>query len=211
VTDSRSTRALFWTGPFFAVVFYIVVFVVQGSTPGEKDSAAKVMAYYNSHQGRTLLSVFISPLGGALIVLFFSQLAALARERGVGGAGPIVLVSGAVLWAAGLLLGAGVELGLETSSDHAQPQVAQTLNVFNVNDWVLFVGGIAVMLIGAALTVLASDILPHWLGRVALVAGVVSLIGPGGFLGFFLGPLFMLVAGVMLATRSSSDAPAVPA
>ena len=211
MTDSRSTRALFWTGPFFAVVFFIVVFAVQGSTPGEKDSAAKVVAYYNSHQGRTLLSVFISPLGAALIVLFFSQLAALARERGVGGAGPIVLVSGAVLWAAGLLLGAVLELGLTTSADHAQSQVAQTFNVLHANDWLLFVGGVAVTLIGAGLTVLASDILPRWLGWVVLVAGVGSLIGPGGFLGFFLGPLFMLVAGVMLATRSSSDAPAVPA
>ena len=68
--------------------------------------------------------------------------------------------------------------------------------------WIPFIAGIAATLIGAGLTVLSSGVLPRWLGWVALVAGVISLAGPGGFLGFFVGPLWILVAGVLLFRRS---------
>jgi hypothetical protein len=99
-----------------------------------------------------------------------------------------------------------LSLALLSSSDHNQPQVAQAANVLSNASWIPFIGGIAVTLIGAGMTVLRTRILPVWLGWVALVAGVVSLIGPGGFLGFFVGPLWMLVAGVMLGLRSRESA-----
>jgi hypothetical protein len=202
MNGSGSSRWLAWTGPVFGVVFFIVAFVLQGSTPGEKDSAAKVMAYYNSHHDRTMVSVFLTPLGALLIVLFFSYLASLARAHGdVSGPGPTVLVGGAVLWAGGLLLGSVADLTLVSASDHAQAQIAQTANVISNDAWIPFVAGISVTLVGAGLTLLKTKILPTWLAWVALVVGIVSVLGPGGFAGFFIGPLFMIVAGIMLAVR----------
>ena len=51
--------------------------------------------------------------------------------------------------------------------------------------------------------------MPAWLGWVAVVVGVISLVGPGGFLGFFVAPIWTLVAGVMLSlrTRTKEAAP----
>ena len=200
---TRANRWLLWTGPVFAVLFFAVVILLQGSTPGEKASAEKVMDFYNSHQTRTLISVFLTPAAAALLVLFFSTLRSIVRGRdGESGPGPTVLLAGAILWASGLLLDAVFQLTLLSSSDHNQAQIAQTANVLSEDSWMPFIAGIAVTLIGAGMTVLSTRVLPAWLGWVALVSGIISLLGPGGFLGFWMGPLWMLVAGVMLALRS---------
>src|SRR4051794_19741757 len=99
-------RWLVWTGPAFTVLFVVAAIALEGNTPGEKASAEEVMKYFNSHQGRTTTSVFLAPLGAALLVLFASYVRTLARDRlPAAGAGPTVLVAGAVLWASGLLVG----------------------------------------------------------------------------------------------------------
>lgn len=201
MNDSRWRRWLIWTGPLFAVLFLVVGLVLNGSTPGDKASGAEVMKHFNSHQGRTSINAFLAPLGAALIVLFAAEIRARARERGQRGAGPTVLVGGAVLLAASLLSGAGLSLSLVTASDHNQSQVAQTLNVLSADNWIPFIGGVAVFLIGAGMTVLSTGLVPKWLGWVALVIGVVSLAGPGGFVGFFVAPVWILVAGILLAVR----------
>lgn len=207
---SRLSRWLVWTGPAFAVLFYVVAFALQGETPGEKASGTEIVDYYNSHTGRTLSAVFLSPLAATLLVLFFSYLRTEVRERKLrSGPGPTVMISGAVLWASALLWGSVLELTLATSADNAQPAVAQTISVLSNMAWLPFIAGIAVTMIGAGMTVLTSRILPSWLGWVALVAGVISLIGPGGFVGWFVSPAWVLVAGLMLALRSTPATPPV--
>jgi hypothetical protein len=208
VVGSRASRWLAWTGPLFTVLFVVVGLALQGNTPGEKASVQKVMDYYNSHHDRTLVSVFLAPAASALLILFVSYIRSLARERGdAAGAGPTVLVSGAILWVSGLLLGSTVDLMLVSSSDHGQGQIAQTANVLSNDAWIPFIGGIAITMIGAGLTVVTTRILPRWLGWIAVVVGVVSLAGPGGFVGFFVAPLWILVAGIMLGLRSNASAP----
>lgn len=197
--DPRMNRWLVWTGPLFTIVFIIAV-VLQGSTPGEKASTKEVMDFYNSHQGGTLTSVFLAPLTSALLVLFASHLRTLVRERHLApGPGPSVLLAGSVLWASGILIGATMTLAVESASDHGQAQIAQTMNVVSNDIWLPFIAGIAVTMLGAGLTVLSTGVLPRWLGWVAVVVGVISLAGPGGFLGFFVAPFWLLVAGVLLA------------
>jgi hypothetical protein len=198
-------------GPVFAVLFCVAVFALEPSTPGDKASAATVIDYFNGHKGRTLADVFLAPLLVALLFVFIAYLRTRAREYEhtvTSRLAPVVLVMGAVAWASGALLGSVTSLTLVTASDHAQPEVAVTVNVLANNAWIPFIAGLAVTLIGAGLTVLSTGLLPRWLGWVALVAGVISLAGPGGFVGFFVGPLWLLVAGVLLFLRPSASVPA---
>jgi hypothetical protein len=206
--NESTSRWLSWTGPLFTIGFVIALFALEGDTPGEKASAKEVMDYFNSHQGRSMASVFTAPLACLLLVLFFSHLKALARAAAPSSVGPTVMVSGAILWSSGILFGAVTTLLAVGSSDHGQEQVALTANVLSNDSWIPFIAGIAITLVGAGMTVLGTGILPSWMGWVALVAGIVSLLGPGGFLGFFVGPLWLLVAGVMLAMGSRAAAPA---
>jgi hypothetical protein len=195
-----------WCGPLFAALFIGVGFFLTGDEPGEKSSGATVMKFYNAHQGRGMISVFGTPLLVAFLLLFASGLRARSRQQGKSDVGATVMVAGAVLWASGILLGSTVELALVSSSHHKQADVAHVLNVLNNADWLPFIAGIAIFMIGAGLAILTSRFAPRWLGWVAIVAGVVSLAGPGGFIGFFVAPVWMLVVGIMLAVRRE-DAP----
>jgi hypothetical protein len=208
----RKNSWMVWTGPLFAILFAIDIAVLAGDTPGEKASATEVMDYFNSHQGRVLTDAFLSPLMALLLVLFASHIRTMVRDRHlVPGQGPTVLLAGAVLWVGGGLLGTSLSLAVETASDHGQAQIAQTINVLSNDAWLPFVAGIAVTMVGAGLTVLGTGLLPKWLGWVALVVGVVSLAGPGGFIGFFVAPVWILVAGVMLARAPAPSLPEEPA
>jgi hypothetical protein len=206
MNGSNTSRLFVWTGPLFAVALIVADLLAEGSTPGESASGAQVMTYFNAHRGRTLTEVFLAPVLVALLVLFASELRARARSRGEDGVGSTVMLSGAVLLSAGALLGAAVQLGAVSASDHGQVQAAETFNVLNNDDWMPFIAGLAVFLVGAGLTVLRCGLLPKWLGWVALVAGVISLAGPGGFVGYFVAPVWMVVAGAVLGIRREPNA-----
>jgi hypothetical protein len=204
-------RLLALAGPVFAVLFLLALFVLDDDGPGDKASGKAVVDYVNDHEGALLVGAFGGPALVALLVLFFSHLAALARERSAAaGAGPTVMVAGAVLWGAGLLGGSALQLAALDSADDNQEQVAQTIYVLLNADWLPFIAGIAVTLIGAGMTVLRVGLVPRWLGWVALVVGIIALIGPGGFAGFFVGPLWMLVTGILLLMRDDEPATVSP-
>jgi hypothetical protein len=161
------------------------------------------MAYYNSHNGRSMTDALLSPVLVALGTIYFVYLRARARDTGAkSDVGPTTMLVGAAIWAMGALIGSVTELAVTSASYHHQAQIAQAANVFSNDSWIPFVAGMAVMLIGAGVTVLQTSLLPKWMGYVTLVAGVASLAGPGGFLGFFVAPLFVLVSAIiMLRTR----------
>ena len=207
-TQSRPPRWFAWSGPLFTVGWVVFGLILGGSPPGDKASAARVMEWYNEHQGRTVVGALSAPLGAFLILMFAAYVRRIARDRGAPLIGPTLFVGGAIALGVALMAEASVKLGLEAASDHNQPQVAQTLNVLDNNTWIPFIGALALLLIGAGMTVLRSGILPAWLGWVAVVGGVISLFGPGGFVGFFLLPLWVLVAGIWLAVGSDRSAPA---
>jgi hypothetical protein len=209
MNGSQQSRFLIWLGPVFAVLFLGASFAA-GDGPNEKASGAKVVAYIEAHQGRTLIQAFGAALISVLLILFAGELRRRARAYG-DSASATVMVAGAVVWTGGILLGALLELGLSSSADHHQEQVAQTLNVLNSASWIPFIAGLAIFLVGAGGMVLQSGMLPKWLGWVACVGGVVSLAGPGGFAGFFLAPAWIVVAGVMLALRSDAATATAPA
>ena len=193
-------------GPVFAIVFLVAV-ALEGNVPNEKSSGAKVISYFNDHDTSTLSGAFGGPVLALLLLLFFSQLRAVARASALGaGPGPTVMIGGAVVWATGLLNGSWLDLAVVASAKHHQEGVAQTLNVLIAADWVPFIAGIAITLVGAGMTVLSTAVLPRWMGWVALVVGIIALAGPGGFLGFFLSPLWVLVAGIMLMRTETEPA-----
>jgi len=201
-------RLLALAGPVFSVLFLLALFFVDDDGPGDKATGEAVVAYVKDHEGSMLVGAFAGAPMAALLVLFFSHLAALARERSAdAGPGPSVMIAGAVLWGAGLVGGSALQLAAVDAADDNQAQVAQTVAVLLNADWLPFIAGVAVTLLGAGMTVLRVGLLPRWLGWVGLVVGIIALAGPGGFLGFFVGPLWMLVGGIVLL-RQEEPVPA---
>ena len=200
MNDSRLSKLLVWCGPVFAVLFLALSFA-SGDGPGEKASAAKIIDYYDDHRGILEATVFGAPLAVALLIAFAAAVRVRARQQGANGVGPSIMLAGAAVWSAGMLLGSMITLAQLDASDHKHGEAGIALNDLAGASWVPFIGGIAVFLVGAGITALKTQMLPAWLGWLALVVGIVSLAGPGGFAGFFGAPLFMLIAGIVLSTR----------
>lgn len=207
MNEARLSRLLVWAGPLFAVAFLGVSFV-SGSPPSANSSAVKLTNYYDDHRTMLLWSIFLTPLACALLLGFVAAVRMRARESGNdGGPGLTIMTAGAVLWAAGMLTGSTITLALVDVADKKKMASASGLNFLSDASWLPFIGGIAIFLIGGGLASFRSRTLPNWFAWITLVAGIVSLAGPGGFIGFFAAPLFVFVVGIVLATRQPEPAP----
>lgn len=182
--------------------------LLQGGPPGEQDSADEVVSHFADKETRILAGAFALNVAAAALLVFVSRLRAAIDDR-ARAARSLLLVGGTV-YATAILIGSSVSLSLVVASNAAFKESAQALNVLNSSLWVPLVIGLATMLIGAGLAVLRTGILPRWLGQVAAVVGVVSLLGPGGFLGAVVAPFWVGAAGVMLFLRPA-ERPVVPA
>ncbi|MEO5619261.1 MAG: hypothetical protein ABIS67_15940, partial [Candidatus Eisenbacteria bacterium] len=181
---------------------FILIFLLQGSTPGEKDTAEEVIAHFKDSDVRSSISAFLAIPAAAFLLVFLSRLRAGIDDRAR--AARSLLVAGGAVWSAGMLVGASVLLANNIAANEDFEAAAQTLNVLYAAMWIPSVGGIAITLLGAGLAVLRTGILPRWMGLVALVVGVISLLGPGGFLGFFVAPIWIAAAGLMLYLRRAA-------
>lgn len=201
--DARDNdRWMLLAGPLFTLLF-ILIFLVQGSTPGEKDTADEVIAVFKDSDVRSSISAFLAIPAAAFLLVFLSRLRAGIDDRAR--AARSLLVAGGAVWSAGMLVGASVLLANNIAANEDFEAAAQTLNVLYAAMWIPSVGGIAITLLGAGLAVLRTGILPRWMGLVALVVGVISLLGPGGFLGFFVAPIWIAAAGSMLYLRRAAS------
>ncbi|MDX6199492.1 MAG: hypothetical protein QOJ79_2643 [Actinomycetota bacterium] len=203
---SRSDRWLALLGPLFLVLM-VVVMALSGSTPGENWSGQRIITHYHGKVGVNLAAAFlVGPAVVALLLFVSAFRLQLSREVGA----PRKLVQyGAVVYGVALLMTAVVSLAEVSAADDKQAGAAQAMNYLNNAGWIPIVIGAGALLIGAGWSVLRSGILPSWLGWISLVVGVISLLGPGGFVGFFVAPIWVAVAGVMLYMRPEAAPPTV--
>ena len=198
-TESRNAdRWMYLAGPLFTLLALVAI-LLQGGSPSETGSADEVASHFSDKEKRNLASVFVSGPAAAALLLFINRFRAGIDDRAR--AARSLAVSGGVVYAAGILVGAAVTLATTVAANNDMGDDARTLNLLNASMWIPVVIGIGVMLLGAGLAVLRTGVLPAWLGWVAAVVGVVSFLGPGGFLGFLVAPLWMGVAGVLLYLR----------
>lgn len=203
--DARSDRWMMLAGPLFLMLI-VGLMAVEGGTPGVEATGEEVVDHYLDGKNARLVGAFLAiPAATALLIAASGIRAALGdRARAFG----TLFQSGAVLYAGGLTAGAAVQLGILDAADKGLEGPAQALNVLMEAMWLPFVAGIASLLLGGGLAVLRTGILPRWLGWVGAVVGVVSMLGPGGFLGYFVAPLWLAAAGLMLYTRADAAAAA---
>ena len=197
-------RWMAWGGLAFLLIF-LAAMIASGDDISEDATGKEVLAAVSGHKDGSYIAVFLYAPAVAALCLFGARFRSLLSP--VAGAARQLFQYGLLLYAASLTIGAVLDLALVAAQDHGQEQVAETVNVLSNDFWIPMTIGTAILLIGAGLSVLRTALLPRWMGWVALVVGVISLLGPGGFAGFFVTPIWIAIAGVMLAVRK--DAPAV--
>jgi hypothetical protein len=195
-------RAWALCGVVGMVLVAVSITVIAGNTPDDKASAAKVLAYYRAHENSNKVAAVLVLISAVLVVLFAARLReALRADRLGDGLAPMGAFGGGVILGGAFGLMAAVHIALVNAADHHFAAAAQTLNVFDNYDFIMVFVGIGTLLLAAGIATVRQPVLPRWLGWVAIVFGVVSVAGPAGFIGVALGAIWIIVVGIMLATR----------
>ena len=198
------------TGVLYAGQF-IVAMGMQGSAPEQDAPGTEVITFYQSHHTALSISCFVTVAAAIAFVFFAGALReALRRDDGKGDWLPTVAFGGGVAYAIALSLFAVGQAALLKGADLGNVEMARTLNVINSANFYPAMVAVSVVLLAGGIAALRTNALPRWLAWVATVVGAVAVLGPLGFAGFFLLPLWSLVAGVVLSRRAANT-PGAPA
>jgi len=201
----------------FSIV--LLVAVLWPSGPNSNASGASVATYYADHDTSQNIMAYLFAAAAVLIVVFgavlYSRLLPGSKSRGLITVG----FSGAVMVAVGAVLAAGTTISLTDAPTAISPAANQALNVASSDvPTIPILVGLILFMAGYGIAIVCGDVLPRWVGWVAIVLAVASLAGAIGPVGFFAGLLAILwvaVVGVWLFVRewrsSASPKPATSA
>ena len=186
-----------------------VMFVLN--QPQDKDSNAKIVAYFadHSHRVQAVVGFFVFLAGILLLLAFLTAL----RERLLGAEGQpgrlSALAFGAgvaslPLWAVSMLLANAAGFAAnESSSFQLDPNTFRLLADTAYFAWVAAVVVSSVVVWATSAVVLQTGVLPRWYGRLGILAGIVQLFG-FFFFPFVVWWLWIIVTSVLLARRPSA-------
>lgn len=210
VTARPGPRA--WLVPLLGVIFAALLGVGIGLSSDSPDSnagAASIVRFYTDHKDRITTSALLTSLavvaGLFFLVLLREFLLRSERSR------PFctVAMAGAIVFAVGGAVSAGVTLSLTDVPNQLTPGAAQALNILN-NDLGagLLIGGLGTMQLGFGVAFLAGKAFPAWLGWLSIVIGVVSLLGPLAFFGLMATGVWVLIVSAMIYPRLAAGSQA---
>ena len=185
-----------------------VLFVLD--QPQEKDSNAKIVAYFAQHsnQVRGVVGFFVFFAGILFLLAFLGSLRErlLAVEGESGRLAALAFGAGIAslpLWGVSMLLAFAASFTSgESSKFRLDPNTYRLLSTTSYFAWVAALIVSAVVVWATSALALRTGVLPRWYGLLGIVAGIVQLFG------LFLFPfvvwwLWIVVTAVLLVMRRS--------
>ena len=209
------TRSKEWLAPLAGVAFIVVGiigFAISGEPKSADDPVREIVEYYVDNKDSIQISAMIGVLAGVLLVIFGAYLRKVLRAAG-GEEEFLSLVAflGLVVIALGFAIDSTISFALAEAADDIDPTAVQALQALWDNDFIPIALGVELFLWGTALSILASGVLPKWLGWVMVVLGIVGFT-PIGFVSAALSALLVLILGIILTLRArkapAADSPA---
>ncbi|MEY2398832.1 MAG: hypothetical protein QOJ00_2006 [Actinomycetota bacterium] len=186
---------------------FVAEAVLSGDTPKADAPAGEVVAFWRANTTKQEVAAALFSVAAVAIVLFGSRLRRQLRSDGA-----TVAFGGTILIAIGLSLYASFGLAAAHVARSAPATTLQTMNVLTRDDmYIPLAVGAALLLLGTASSVRASD-LPRWFGGISVVlAGVACaavVLGPiadgFGFLGFLTLVPWIPMLSVVVYRRSEA-------
>jgi len=170
-------------------------------TPGSKDSAAKISAFYLPHHTRQSLAAVVLCVAAGFLVGFAASFWSAGEIRSPW---RLLFVLGATVEATGLLAAASIHLALsEGVHDGVAPAAVQALNALDNNDYLPFLIGVALMMAGAAGSLIPMHGAERMLGWTALVLALAMVtFTPAAFFGFLASGVWVIAASIVLTLRA---------
>jgi hypothetical protein len=196
------------TGVLFALLTVGAIVTNGESSPEANAGALKVFVYYTKHRSEVQTSAILFALAFLVLVLFAGVLRSyLRRTAAAEGLGSLVL-AGAVLMAAGALVGSGVEFGLAHNIHSLSMEEARTLNFVSDELFLPVLAGGFVFGVCAGIAILRGAALPTWLGWVAIVIGIVTIVPPASMVALLAFMVWTLVVSILMYLRTGVPADA---
>jgi len=192
-----------------ACSFVGVVFALN--QPQDKDSNAKIVAYFAKHSHRVegVVGFFVFLAGILLLLAFLAALRdrLLEAEGQPGRLSALAFGAGVAsvpLWGVSMLLADAASFASnETSAFRIDPNSFRLFADTAYFAWVAAVIVSALVVWGTSVVALRTGVLPRWYARFGILAGVVQLFG-FFFFPFFVWWLWIVVTAVLLVRRSSA-------
>lgn len=201
-------RLLPLSGLVFVVLALVAVIGLGGDTPDSDAPASEVASYYQDHSARQAAGAFLLAVAVPFLVFFAASIAVRLRPAEDRPAWRYVLLGGAAVTAAALLVTATVVFALADGGDNEiSGEALQALNVLGSDTWVAFNAGFGVMMIGAAGCLLGNALVPRWLAWVALVLGILLFIPFADFFALLLTLIWIIVVSIVLFSRPGTAEP----
>jgi hypothetical protein len=120
------------------------------------------------------------------------------------------MIAGSVVSATGFLVAAGVHYALaDGGQHHLSASAMEALNAIDADNYLVFVGGLGVMMIGAAGAMIPRTDGFRWFGWAALVFGI-GVFTPVGFFAMLLSGLWIIVVSVLAFRKQSAASMSTP-
>ena len=202
------------TGVLSVACSFVGVILVLNQ-PQDKDSDAKIVAYFaqHSHRVQGVVGFFVFVAGLVFLVAFLAALRErlLAAEGGSGRSSAVAFGAGVAsvpLWGISMLLADAASFASnESSAFRLDPNTFRLLADTAYFAWVAAVVVSSLVVWGTSAVALRTGVLPRWYARLGILAGAVQLFGYF-FFPFFVWWLWLIVTSVLLvARRRASIAP----
>ena len=168
-----------FAGLAFAVTA-VVGYFAAGQPPRVDDSTAQIAGYFADNQNQVLAQTLLSCVAAVCLVAFASALAQVLRDRMPGSDVPWVVVTGIVMVAGLVFVGANLFGALAFLAASGETMTT----VFVIGPLLFTTIGIAsaLPLIAVAVGIAATEVLPRW---TAWFAGLCAALGVVGSFGIF--------------------------
>jgi len=204
------------TGVLSVACSFVGVMLVLNQ-PQDKDSDAKIVAYFAEHSHRVegVVGFFVFLAGLLLLVAFLAALRErlLAADGGSSRSTALAFGAGVAslpLWAMSTLLANATGFAAnETSRFRVDPNTFRLLGDTAYFAWVAAVVVSSLVVWGTSAVALRTGLLPRWYARLGILTGVVQLFG-FFFFPFFVWWLWLAVTSVLLVVRRGPARAAVP-
>jgi hypothetical protein len=192
------------TGVLFGVLVLVAVFTNSSETPKASASAARVVSYYAAHRSEVETSGILFALAFVVLLLFAGALRSYLRRTSAAEGLSALVLAGAVLMVAGALAGTGVEYGIAHNLHDLSPETIKTLNFVSSELFLPLLAGGFTFGVCSGIAILRGAALPTWLGWVAIVIGIATLIPPTSFPALFAFVIWSIIVSVLMYRRSGS-------
>lgn len=192
------------TGVLFGVLVAAALVANSSYSPKPSASAAEVVSWYAEHRSAVETSAF-----AYLVLVLFAGASRAYLRHTAENLGTLVLAGG-ILMAVGGLACVAIEYGLAHNVHNLSPEAARTLNLISAELFLPAKAGEIVFGVCGGLAILRGAGLPNWLGWVAIVIGVVTLIHMSsivvliphlGFYALFAFVIWSAVASILMCRR----------